>query len=105
MAIPRTLTATVAADGTAVIRVRPDGSRPWSVTQVSVEMASAPSGATCAVRRNDVLVTPVIAAGDAASGDPPVLLNPEDDLTVVWTSCTPGDIGRALIFYDVGEVQ
>ena len=95
------LTANVAAGGTATITVQPYGGRPWNVTQVSVELPTAPVGATCSLRKNGYLVTPLIPTGDAAAGDPPVLLLPEDLMTIEWAGCTPGTLAKALILYDV----
>ncbi len=104
----RTRTATVAGDGTAIIRVQPYGALPWSIMQVSTELASAPIGATCAIRKYTsgsavgFLVTPMVATGDVAAGDPPVQLLPEDTLTIEWAGCTPGSLAKALVTYDVG---
>ena len=89
----------VGAAGTAVITVRPPGRQIWTVTQVSNEMENAPSGAVCNLRKNGNLVTPLVATGDAATGDPPVILLPSDVMTVEWASCTQGLVGRAIIFY------
>ncbi len=96
----RGLSTTVAADGTAVIRIRPGGLYPWNVTQVTAENKDAPAGATCSLRRNGFLVTPLVPNGDAGAGDPPVPIDPQDDLTVEWAGCTPGQLVRALIFFD-----
>ncbi len=81
-------------------------SRDWSVSQISVEMLTAPvgvGGAVCFIRKNGVLVTQVLATADAAAGDPPVQLNPNDVLTVVWERATPGDIGKVFAIYDDGR--
>ena len=97
----QTFTAVVAAGGTAVVTVRPSQKlRTWVVTQVSVEMGTAPIGAACVLRKNGALVTPLVATGDAASGDPPVVLYGSDTMTITWTGCTPGDVGTVLMFYD-----
>jgi hypothetical protein len=103
----RTRTATVAADGTARITIQPYGAQPWDMTQVSVELASAPIGATCALRKYPsgsavgYLITPLVPTGDVAAGDPPVRLRPEDTMTVEWAGCTPGTLAKALLIYEV----
>lgn len=93
-------TATVAANGTATVDITPTGSVPWNVTQVSIRMRNAPAGASCELQVNNVFETFLIAAGDAAVTPPPILLQPGDNATVEWTSCTPGDTGTVLIHYD-----
>ena len=97
----QTFTATADAGGTAVVTVRPGQKlRTWVITQVSVEMSTAPIGTACVIRKNGALVTPVVATGDAATGDPPVVLYGSDVLTITWTGATPGDVGTVLVFYD-----
>lgn len=76
--------------------------RTWTVSQISVEMPSAPLGATCDARKNGALITPLIATGDAATGDPPVTLRPGETLTVAFAGCTPGDVGTVFLIYDDG---
>lgn len=97
-------TATVLAGGTATVRIQ-TGNRfqRWTISQISVEMASAPIGATCDVRKNGVFITPLIATGDAASGDPPVTLWPGETITVNFAGCTPGDTGSVYVIYDDGQ--
>jgi hypothetical protein len=96
-----TLTGVVGAGGTATITIQTRSVRSRRVTQVTIELPTAPSGATCALRKNGYLVTPLIATGDTAAGDPPVILRQEDNLTVEWTGCTPNTVGKTLIFYEV----
>ena len=96
-------TGVVDSSGALTITVRPSGRQTWTVSQVSVEMASAPSGASCMIRKNGSPISPVIASGDAAAGDPPVILRPSDRLTVEWTGATAGLIGRVFIIYDDGN--
>jgi hypothetical protein len=95
----RAYSAMVGAGGTATIRITSDTSIPWSVEQVSTEMEAAPSGSTCALRKNGVLITYMISTGDTAGGDPPVPLSVDDVMTVEWAGCTPGDIGKAYMVY------
>lgn len=103
----RTRTAVVAASGAATIVLETYGGT-WTVTQVSIELATAPVGAQAALRLYrsgsavGFLVTPLVATGDVASGDPPIVVAPEDTLQVEWTGCTPGDLTKALFVYDDG---
>lgn len=97
--------ATADAAGEATITVRPRDSRGWRVTQVSVSMAagsasSVSGSATCAVRVNGFLVAPAVAQGDAVAGDPPVDLEPGDEMTIEWVAANAGNICSALLFYD-----
>jgi hypothetical protein len=94
--------ANVDAAGRATITVTP-GFKPWLISQVSTEMLTAPAGATCFLRKRGQLITPMIAAADAAGGDPPVMLYQGESLTVEWAGCTPGDQGQATVIYQVVE--
>lgn len=97
----QTYTQAVSAGGAATVSVRPSQKlRTWVVQQVSTEMSTAPLGAVCAIRKNGFLVSFAAATGDTAAGDPPVTLYGSDVLTVEWTGCTPGDVGRVLVIYD-----
>lgn len=96
----RASSATVDASGNATVEIVPTSAYAWSVTQVSVELAAAPAGAQCSLRLNGVFITALIATGDVASGDPPILIQPGDRLTVDWTGCTPGSVGTVLAIYD-----
>jgi hypothetical protein len=87
------------AAGVAVARIQSQGNRPWLVSQVSVEMPSAPSGATCTMRKNGAFVSAMIAPGDAAGGDPPLTIHPGDTLTVEWAGLAPGSQGAVFVVY------
>lgn len=97
------LSVTVGSNGkaTATIKTRTK-LQTWSISQVSVELPTAPIGATCALRKNGVLVTPMIPTADVAGGDPPVILRPGETLTVEWAGCTPGATGTVYCIYDDG---
>jgi hypothetical protein len=97
------LSVTVDAAGLATARIQ-TGSKfqTWTVSQVSVEMPSAPIGSTCWLRKNGAPITPLIATGDAASGDPPIILRPGETMTVEFAGCTPGDVGNIFLVYDDG---
>ncbi len=97
---PRTIPVTIGADGTGVANLATTGSGSILIRQVSVELPTAPNGAGCALRRDGVLITPLIATGDAAVEPPPLPVSPGDTVTVEWTGCTPGDQGTVLVFYD-----
>lgn len=96
----RTYSVTIGAGGTGTVTVKTGSREAWIISQVSIELPSAPSGATCDLRLNDRLVTLLIAPGDAATGDPPVTLLETDALTVNWAGCTAGTVGKVLIFYE-----
>lgn len=100
-----TTSAIVAADGTATVKIRPTGNIHWNITQVSIEMFTAPSGSSCVMRLNDAFVTFLIATGDAAGGDPSILLRVGDELTIEWEDCTAGDQGRVFYLYDEAGYQ
>lgn len=91
------------AGGIATVTIKTNGYDTWTISQVSVEMATAPVGSTCALRQNGYLVTPLIATGDAATGDPPITLLPSDVATVQWSGVTPGSIGKVFLIYDDGR--
>jgi len=98
-----TLNVTVAAAGTATATIQTRSNfRTWTVSQVSVEMPGAPIGATCDARKDGALITPLIPTGDAASGDPPIVLRPGQTLTVEFAGCTPGAVGTVFVVYDDG---
>lgn len=91
---------TVNAAGALTLTVRPRNVVTWRITQVSIEMATAPAGARAVLRKNGLYVSELIPTGDAAGGDPPIYIRPGDAMTIEWTSCTPGDRGRAFVVYD-----
>lgn len=91
--------ATVAADGMATITIVAPDIR-WQITQISVELPTAPAGAVGELRHNGRFITAFLPAGDAIGGDPPLPLRPGDQAVLLWTGCTPGDQARATWFYD-----
>lgn len=92
---------TTGADGTLSIPFGPGSrTRRWVVSQVSVEMSTAPIGSTCALRESGRLITPLIPTGDVASGEPAIELQGYETLTVAWASCTAGDVGHVTVVYD-----
>jgi hypothetical protein len=94
--------ATVDAAGRATISITA-GFKPWLVSQVSIEMLTAPAGSTCFLRKRGQLITPLISAGDAAGGDPAVMVYPGEALTVEWHGCTPGTQAYATAIYQIVE--
>jgi hypothetical protein len=102
MATTATYSAKIGAGGTGTATIQTGHARQtWDVQQVSVELPAAPIGATCVLRKNGYLVTPLIATGDVADGSPPVTLQPTDTLTVEWAGCTNGTVGKVLLVYEV----
>lgn len=103
-AADKPVTVTIGADGTGTARFKvTNGLDTWKVQQVSVELQAAPVGATCYVRKNGNLVTPIIPTADTAAGEPYVTLLPSDELTVKWEGCTPGQVGQVTFYYDDGQ--
>jgi hypothetical protein len=96
----RSYTAVVGSNGQATVTIQTLKSVKWIVSQISVEMTNAPSGATCVIRKNGSMVTPLVAAGDAATGDPPIELWPTDAATVTWTGATPGLVAKVFAIFD-----
>jgi hypothetical protein len=99
------LSGKVTAAGTLTITIKPTGRQTWTVNQVSISMTTAPIGATCYLKKNGVIVTPMVASGDAAGGDPPVVVRLVDKLTVEWAGCTSGVVGTVLVIYDDGQAN
>jgi hypothetical protein len=97
------VTPIVNASGVAVGLLRPDRNRTFTVSQVSIEMPNVPLGGICDLRKNGVMITPLLPSGDAAGGDPPVKLLSSDTLKVTWSSCTPGAVGTVIFIYDDGR--
>jgi len=95
-------TAIVNASGVATVTIRTQGRQVWTISQVSVEMPTAPSGSTCTLRKNGAFVSLLVAQGDAAGGDPPLTLRPSDTMTITWTGCTAGDLGAVYTVYEDG---
>lgn len=95
----RTLSAITNAAGICTITFTSTTQEPWEVSQITVEMPTAPVGAACFLRVNDALVSPLIATGDAAAGDPPLPVLPGDRVEIQWTGATPGAQGKALLIY------
>lgn len=99
-------TAIVAASGIATVTFGlPTSRNVYSVQQVSVDYATAPIGCTCEIRKNGSLISPMIPTGDAASGDPPIVLRGSDTMTVRFFGGTPGDTVNVFIIYDDGSKE
>lgn len=92
--------------GTATVTFKTPSNRSvYTVQQVSVEYANAPIGCACVIRKNRSLITPMVATGDAASGDPPIVLRGNDVMTVTFTGATNGDIVNVFVIYDDGSKE
>ena len=93
----------VDAAGNLTVRFGPFYNNTWTVEQVTLEMPSAPAGAVAELRYMASLVAPSPSPRRAAaSQDPPIFLNGGETMSVVWSACTPGDIGRVLVVYRKG---
>lgn len=96
----RTETANVGADGIGTADLAPTSAAGNMIRQVSIELEAAPAGATCSLRLNGSMVSPLIPTADVAVEPPPLFVVPGDDCAVVWRNCTPGQVGRVLVIYD-----
>lgn len=95
------LSGAAGAAGTLTLAWK-SGRQVWQVQQVTVEAPDAPGGALCELRKNGALITPLVAASDAAGGDPAITQRPPDRMTVQWTNLTQGNAGYVLVIYDDG---
>lgn len=93
----------VDAAGDLVIRFGPPHNQTWEVRQITIEMPTAPAGATCEIRYMASLIAPSPSAKRAsAGGDPPIFLQGGETMSVEWAGCTVGDFGRVLVVYNKG---
>lgn len=100
MGRPLQATAIANGAGVATASLTPTRQQQWKVSQVSTEMPAAVGTTTCGLYLNGYLVSPMLARGSAAAGDPPVDLGPSDTLQVRWDNVAPGSVGKVLWFYD-----
>lgn len=98
-------TVTVAVGATtATVEISPTASaRAWSIQQVSVEMPTAPIGATCRMTRDGVFITALIPTGDVAGSGPPVTLRGFQKLLITWSGVAAGMTGSVYVIYDDGR--
>lgn len=94
-------TAVCDATGAATISVRPRGAETWRCYQVAAEMVNVTSGASCSIRINGNLVSPIVAGGDAAAGDPPIDVGNADTLTIEWLGGVAGRVCKATVYYEL----
>lgn len=92
----------VNAGGTAAATLAFTGTGQRKVLQISVQMKTAPVGATCEIDLNGTFVSALIPTGDVADGEPALPLLPTDVVTVNFAGCTPGQTGTVLFIYDDG---
>lgn len=97
------LAGIVNAAGELTIPFGPPGNQAWEISQVSIEMPTAPVGSRVEVRyMNSFVDAPSSAKRASAGGDPPIYLQPGERMTVEWTGCTTGDPGNILVVYKRG---
>lgn len=93
---------TVAANGTLEIRMGPRRNQIWEISQVSLEMLTAPVGALAEIRdAMGGLMAPSYSARRATAAGT-LLVHPGETISVVWTGATPGDSGRAIAWFRKG---
>lgn len=91
----------VNASGVLEIFFGPPPNQIWSVTQVSLEMSTAPAGCTAILKYQGSLHAPAFSARKSAlGGDPPMVLKGGERGSVRWDAATSGDIGKILVIYD-----
>lgn len=87
---------------TMVLPLSPTGTQTWTVQQVSTKAPTAQLGSTCDVKVNGAQITPLLAAGDVAAGEPYVELHPGERLTVEWAGLTNGTKCDVTFLFDDG---
>jgi hypothetical protein len=99
------INVTVPAGQTTVTATFGPGARgrTWTVGQVSVQLASAPVGAACALYKSGFFVTALIPTGDSAGSGPPLVLSGTEKSTVTWTGVTAGTTASVFVIYDDGR--
>lgn len=96
--------AVAAANGRATVTHQAKRNVPQLVTQVSVEIVSTTAtNPLCSLRKNGRLITPLVAQSDAAGGEPPLPIRPNDLMTVEWTGLNAGDQCGVVVIYDEVE--
>lgn len=96
--------ARVAAAGTASCALIVSSPRVFYVVrQVSIMAPNVGGSASAGLYRDGMLITPMVAQGDAAAGDPPIDVRPGQTLSVDWTGATSGAQCDALFIYDEVE--
>lgn len=100
--LQKTVSGTVAADGTCTIRTGPtETNTSWTIGQITVNATAASTSAgtcTAAVYLNEVLVCATITgAQDTATGDPPLTAQPGAQVAIKWEGCTVGSQCTALL--------
>jgi len=97
---PVVASAVTLASGVCEVIIRTRGAEWWSITQVSVEMIDA-SSATCTLRYNGRLISPLVPNADTAGGDPPIILRSGDEMSIRWEAATPGAVGQVTCWYNL----
>lgn len=99
-------TGVVDAAGNLTVKFGPNPAVNWNITQMSIEMPSAPTGAgASAYARGGLLFPFPTPRRAAAAGDPPVFLFGGERAEVRWSACTPGDVGTVFVLYDKMPVR
>lgn len=90
----------VNAAGVLRLSFGPNTSERWTVSQVTIDMPTAPVGAVCRIYYMGRLVSESFSAqSGTAGGDPPIHLNGGESMYVEWTGATPNAQGNILVVY------
>jgi hypothetical protein len=96
----KTVSATVAANGTASVRLDNLGARKTTVEQVSV--TGTGTGSADIFLNQTFVCASAAGAQDTASDSPPIKMTGADSLTVAWAGMTAGTTVSALF---LGEIE
>jgi hypothetical protein len=95
--------ATIDASGGARITIQASAGQRWTVRQVS-PLGPATATGLGVMRKNGGYISRFAAAGDVISGEPPVIVQGSDRLTLDWPVLLDhvGEVVEAMVIYDDG---
>lgn len=97
----RSYSAFVGASGTATLIIVPDKSGiQWVVAQISVDCSPSRPEGNATVRKNGQYVTSTITLPQTAGGEPALLLQYFDTMTITFSGCQPGDNVIGTVYYN-----
>jgi hypothetical protein len=98
-----TRSGVIDANGNGILLFQTTRNQVWACQQVSNEALTVGSTASCRLKRDGFLITPLVAQEDAADGLPYITLRPGQKLTVEWSGGVVGASIKALVVYDDGQ--